>query len=73
MDADTLRTAGEALFGPHWIESMSESIDVAPRTIRRWLGGWEIPAGIRSELIMLAHEKEIDLRDLLQALEARSP
>lgn len=46
-----LREAGEALFGPQWQTELARSLDVADRTIRRWLSGeFNIPEAVAGEL-----------------------
>lgn len=54
MNSKLLREAGEALFGPQWQAELARSLDVADRTIRRWLSGeFNIPAEVGKELSRL--------------------
>ncbi len=40
--ADTIRAAGEALFGPRFTSDLSRLLGVSDRTVRRWCAGtWE--------------------------------
>jgi hypothetical protein len=53
-----LETAGEALYGGHWLGPLSLDMDVAPRTLRRWRAAPEtIPGGVRVELIRLISQR----------------
>lgn len=62
-DHNTLREAGEALFGSHWHTLLGQELKVADRTIRRWAAGeFEIPSGVWPELAKLckARGKALD-------------
>lgn len=62
-DHNTLREAGEALFGPLWQTALSTSLNVSDRTVRRWAAGeFAIPDGIWPELAKLckARGKALD-------------
>ncbi len=45
-----LRRVGEALFGPRWQSALAIDLDVSDRTMRRWVAGDQIPAGVWGEL-----------------------
>lgn len=45
-----LREAGEALYGPRWQSDLARDLGVSDRTVRRWVAGQPIPAGLWSEL-----------------------
>lgn len=51
MSPDTLRIVGEALYGPRWQSEMARDLDVADRTVRRWLSGDAIPPGVGLDLL----------------------
>jgi len=38
-----LRTAGEALCGPHWQSEVGRALGVSDRAVRRWLAGEASP------------------------------
>lgn len=51
MNPELLRESGEALFGPQWQAELARTLDVADRTIRRWVSGeFNIPESVGGEL-----------------------
>jgi hypothetical protein len=36
LDSDVLAEVGEALFGPHWQNSLARGLGVSSMTVRRW-------------------------------------
>lgn len=58
LDADTLREAGEALYGNQWQMALSLDLQVSDRTMRRWANGeFGIPDGIWPELAKLCRSR----------------
>lgn len=39
MTPDELEKAGRKLFGEHWQTRMADTLEVNPRTVRRWASG----------------------------------
>jgi hypothetical protein len=73
MQPQQFAKVGEALYGPSWRIRMSESLDVAERTVRRWEQSESpIPAGIKDDLIKLCRDHAKELTELADAL-ARPP
>ena len=69
MTPSTLRAAGEALYGPRWQCELAREIDVADRTVRRWLDGTHaIPPGVALDLVQLLHERQHAIDDVLLTL-----
>jgi hypothetical protein len=65
MSADLLQRAGEALYGLRWQSELARDLDVADRTVRRWLAGeTPIPDGVAINLIQLC----LDRAEALDAL-----
>lgn len=71
IDAETLKTVGEALYGPLWQSEMARNIGVNDRTVRRWASGARIPDRIRSELISLCDRRGDEIASARHALCAR--
>ena len=62
MNADELAAAGRALYGGRWQTSLAIDLNVADRTIRRWLiNQMPIPDGVKNELrqVLIKRFKEI--------------
>ena len=58
MTPSTLRAAGEALYGLRWQCELARALDVADRTLRRWVAGSHpIPATLAGEVIKLLDER----------------
>lgn len=63
--------AGEALYGPSWRVRLSEALEVAERTVRRWEHGESaIPNGIWGDLAGLCRKHSVELAKLADQLEA---
>lgn len=57
-DHDTLREAGEALYGNLWQVALSFDLNVSDRTMRRWAAGeFNIPDGIWADLSKLCRKR----------------
>lgn len=61
---DLLAQCGEALWGSRWQSDMAEALGVSDRTVRRWVAGERIPAGVWADLIRLTLERS-DYLDIL--------
>jgi ribosome-binding protein aMBF1 (putative translation factor) len=63
MQNETLRTIGQALYGPFWQRALAAELGVSDRTMRRWAAG-EInpPPGVYAELtrILRIHSAQCD-------------
>lgn len=58
LSHETLREAGEALYGPQWQTPLALALGVADRTVRRWAADeFTIPAGIWPELAKLCRSR----------------
>lgn len=59
MTGDLLREIGEALYGDRWQSDMRDALALGDATrIRDWLSGRRpIPAGIVTDLLILAHKR----------------
>lgn len=56
-------TIGEALYGPHWVRPLADTIKVSERTMRYWQDGTrEPPPGIWRDLQSLCrdHAKRLE-------------
>jgi hypothetical protein len=57
---------GRALFGSHWQSDLARTLDVNPRTVRRWGAGQEEPpSGVWRELEDIAVERSAELERLI--------
>lgn len=65
LDSSHLLAVGEALFGHAWRAPLADELDVSERTVRRWLAGAQIPAGIWPELAEICRERGAVLADLV--------
>src|SRR5579864_5277493 len=62
MTPDELAAVGRALYGERWQTSISQDLNVADRTVRRWLVGESpIPDSVESELrnVLIGRVKEL--------------
>lgn len=51
MTPDTLKAAGEALYGSRWQSEVAALLDIDSRRVRAWMAGERpIPSGIWTEL-----------------------
>lgn len=62
--SDLIQRCGEALYGRHWQAALSADLGVSDRTMRRWIAGEPIPAGVFQDL----HDLLIERGSTLQAL-----
>lgn len=68
MNSDLLRQAGEALYGPLWQSQLARALDVADRTMRRWVAGYPIPEKIDKELQALLRDRAKAIAKVVRAL-----
>lgn len=62
MTPALLRDAGVALYGPRWQSDLARDLDVADRTVRRWLVGYTpIPDALAGEVRALLKERGLAL------------
>lgn len=74
MTPDTLRAAGEALYGPRWQTDLARALDVADRTMRRWaVGAHPIPATLRDELVALLRARQETVAAALALIASDAP
>ena len=65
-----LADVGQALYGPHWVASLTEALGVSPRTMRRWMNGTaDIPPGIAADLRRIICDMQMTLSALTRQLE----
>jgi len=70
LDHNHLAAVGTALFGSHWINELAFALNVSERSMRRWAAGtYEIPEGIRGELVTLCRARGANLEGIAGALE----
>ena len=63
MTPELLTEIGEALYGNQWQTDLARDLDVAVRTVQRWLSGERaIPAGLSDDLrpLLAARGKTIE-------------
>ena len=61
-----LNAIGEALYGPRFHAPLASSLEIAERTLRRWLvGEWPIPEHVLDNCKTLIRAKRRELADLL--------
>jgi len=64
-----LKRCGEALYGERWQTSLARDLNVADRTVRRWVdGSSDVPDGVYLDLHRLCTERAAELDDLLEKL-----
>jgi len=64
-----LKRCGEALYGHRWQTEVSRDLDVADRTVRRWLdGSSDVPDGVYLQLLSMCQERSAELDDLIAIL-----
>ena len=69
MNPSLLREAGESLYGVRWQSDLARDLNVADRTVRRWLdGSYPVPDGIWAELKNLLHDRRDALASVLRKL-----
>jgi hypothetical protein len=66
-----LRRIGEALYGEPWQSRLAADLDVADRTLRRWVSGeMAVPSGVVEELRVLVRGRLVEFRLIAQKLDA---
>lgn len=66
MTLEQFTAAGRALYGERWQTPLAKDLNVADRTIRRWLSGESaIPSGIKDELGVLLSKRFTEIRLML--------
>lgn len=62
-----LTDCGTALYGPLWQSELSRELEVADRTVRRWVSGdTPIPVGVWIDLMRLMSERTLTLDELVE-------
>lgn len=58
LTEDHLRAVGEALYGPSWQTPLSEALQIADRTVRRWASGaTPVPEGVWVDIAKLCRQR----------------
>lgn len=65
-----LRDTGTALYGPRWQSDLARDLGVSDRTVRYWLAGNDIPAGVYSDLQRIAQARALDIDRVIDRLVA---
>jgi hypothetical protein len=68
MSSKLLQDAGQALYGPRWQTDLARDLDVADRTMRRWLAGDDMPPGVAMDLWRKCEERIVDLQAIIDRL-----
>jgi hypothetical protein len=69
MNNRLLKRCGEALYGPRWQTEVARDLNVADRTMRRWIAGTnDVPDGVHAELIALCQKRVAELDKLIKIL-----
>lgn len=69
MPAPLFQQVGEALWGPRWQSEMARELDVADRTVRRWVAGeMDPPNGVYGDLLRLVGKRAAVLEALVEPL-----
>lgn len=72
MTPTLLRWAGEALYGPRWQTGLAVALDVADRTVRRWISGQSpVPESVVAELDNLLAHREAHIASVRERLSRR--
>lgn len=70
METKTLQAIGQALYGQQWKSDLARDLDVADRTVRRWLAGESaVPPGAMKELRELCLKRSGELAELAASIE----
>jgi len=65
-----LETIGQTLHGQQWQSALARDLDVADRTVRRWLAGESaVPPGALKELRELCLKRSAELAELAARIE----
>lgn len=74
LDHSHLTAVGRALYGTSWVNDLAFALDVSERSMRRWANGtYEIPEGVRGELVSLCRARGANLEGIARALELEQP
>lgn len=68
MPLDLLIEVATALYGAQWQTPLAHDLDVADRTVRRWVAGQTIPPGVRDDLKRLVAERRDELAHIAKRL-----
>ena len=68
MNLDLLIAAGEALYGPRWQSALADDLNVATRTVQRWVAGERAVPDLCVDLRALLRERNIEITGLLKHL-----
>ena len=68
MHLELLIAAGEALYGPRWQSALADDLNVATRSVQRWVAGERAVPDLRADLRALLRERNIEITDLLKHL-----
>lgn len=55
---------GTALFGTQWQEDMARALGISGRSVRYWLAGRQIPAGVWRDLLAVIDRKRRELAEI---------
>ena len=69
MNRDLFIRAGEAICGPLWQREIARRLGVSERSVRYWIAGRPIPAGVWADLRVLAEAQRAELCALLADLD----
>ncbi len=69
---DTLKIAGEALYGPQWQTPLSRDLGVTDRTVRNWVAGCARPADLTDRILPLLRHRAGKLEQIIMLLEHRN-
>lgn len=61
MTPDKLEQIGQLLYGPSWRAALAKALNVAERTVRRWMAGNPIPDAVPDDLAQLCEDRMIKL------------
>lgn len=68
---EQLEQIGQALYGQQWKSDLARDLDVADRTVRRWLAGDSaVPQGALNELRQLCLKRSAELATLAGEIDA---
>lgn len=64
-----LASVGELLFGPCWQSALAQALGVSDRTMRYWIAGRTVPAGVRGDLVALMRNRIGALAEAMRAIQ----